>query len=90
MDKRFIHDIKAQIEEKIQVRKNLVLKNFRLIDEIKNNVKRRKDLTREIRDLRYQLSHVKSAVKKTPKTRHEVTPGKVNRINFPTSGSSDI
>ena len=80
MDKRFVEDVKAQILEKIHVRKNLVLKNFRLIDEIKNNVKRRRELTKEIRDLRRHLSHVKSATKKTSKRVNEHTPGEVNGI----------
>ena len=68
MDKRFIDDLKAQIAEKIEVRKNLVSKNLRLVEEIRNNVKRRKELTREIRDLRHQLARVKTVSRKSSPT----------------------
>ena len=57
---RFTNDLKQQMVEKALVRKNLVLKSDRLIQEIKNNVKRRRELTKEIRDLRNQLKIIKS------------------------------
>ena len=79
---RFIHDLKTQILEKVQVRKNLVQKNFRLIQEIKNNVKRRQELTKEIRELKHQLRQVRGAGKKTPKRVHERIPRKIDRINL--------
>ena len=88
MDKRFIQDIKNQISEKSLVRKNLVLKNLRLIQEIKNNVKRRRELTTEIRNLYRHLSKVKSVARKSVNSTDELIPGKVDRVDLPTG--SDI
>jgi hypothetical protein len=80
MDKRFIEDVRNQILEKTQVRKDLIQKNLRLIQEIKNNVNRRKELTKEIRNLYQQLSRIKSAVKKSANGTNEGIPGKIDRV----------
>ena len=80
MDKRFVQDLKSQIAEKALVRKSLVQKNLRLIQEIKNNVKRRRELTSEIRELYRHLSKVKLASKKTVDSSSEATPGEIDGI----------
>jgi len=86
--KRFTNDLKQQMSEKSLVRKNLVLKNNRLIQEIKSNVRRRRELTKEIRELRHQLKIIKLNRKNSLDRVDELSPRKVDGIDL--SSRSDI
>lgn len=86
--RRFTNDLKQQIQEKSLVRKNLVLKNNKLIQEIKDNVKRRRELTREIRELQKQLRIIKSNRKNVFNRSDKIIPRKVDRIDL--SSGSDV
>ena len=56
---KIFNDLKLQIEEKIKARNTLKTKNDALYAEISKNIARRRELLREIEELKVQIKSLK-------------------------------